>query len=226
VSHHFDTPTGREDPRLNLCDLYLFAAGDAAALNAFKDACAQGIYRPDAFANRTNYFHHRSIAAFVLQVPNHLIANTPQVNAWATVSLHGHAREEQVARWGLPLFTHVYLHDDDVRERFNRSRPCDDDSAFASSIVDTVTRYVTLSGTTADPAAYARRVVARFGTLTLPHELGSAASFDYTGFNGRTLQDNVMDMMLTILTNSPLGTGIQPDSTLFDVTSLYLRHQP
>jgi hypothetical protein len=24
MSHHFDTPTGREDPRLNLCDLYLF----------------------------------------------------------------------------------------------------------------------------------------------------------------------------------------------------------
>ena len=25
MSHHFDTPTGREDPRLNLCDFYLFA---------------------------------------------------------------------------------------------------------------------------------------------------------------------------------------------------------
>ena len=24
VSHHFDTPTGREDPRLNVCDVYLF----------------------------------------------------------------------------------------------------------------------------------------------------------------------------------------------------------
>ena len=25
MSHHFDTPTAREDPRLNLCDFYLFA---------------------------------------------------------------------------------------------------------------------------------------------------------------------------------------------------------
>lgn len=24
MSHHFDAPTGREDPRLNLCDLCLF----------------------------------------------------------------------------------------------------------------------------------------------------------------------------------------------------------
>jgi Domain of unknown function (DUF4331) len=25
MSHHFDSPTGREDPRLNLCDLFVFA---------------------------------------------------------------------------------------------------------------------------------------------------------------------------------------------------------
>jgi hypothetical protein len=29
-SHHFDTPTGREDPRLNLCDFYLFASSTTA----------------------------------------------------------------------------------------------------------------------------------------------------------------------------------------------------
>ena len=24
MSHHFDTPTAKEDPRLNVCDFYLF----------------------------------------------------------------------------------------------------------------------------------------------------------------------------------------------------------
>ena len=24
MSHHFDTPTAQEDPRINLCDFYLF----------------------------------------------------------------------------------------------------------------------------------------------------------------------------------------------------------
>jgi hypothetical protein len=28
VSHHFDSPTGGEDPRLNLCDLFVFAGSD------------------------------------------------------------------------------------------------------------------------------------------------------------------------------------------------------
>jgi hypothetical protein len=332
VSHHFDTPTAREDPRLNLCDLYLFRgtaattvmamtvnpaatadtvapfrdeaiyafrfdtdgdgredvsfkmrfgevihvdghedplhaqefeirraeggpagldgellasgctdsavagaqnvrafagvvhdpfAGDAAALNTFKDACAQGIYQPQAFENRVNYFHRRRVAVAVLEVPNHLVSTSPSVNAWATVSLHGHAPEQQVARWGLPLFTHVFLGDDDLRERFNRSRPSEDDAPYVSSIVDTVTRYATLSGTTADPTGYGRRVAALFGTLTLPYELGTSASFDFTGFNGRALQDNVMDTMLTVLTNSPLGTGIRPDTSLFGATFPY-----
>jgi Domain of unknown function (DUF4331) len=32
MSHHFDSPTGREDPRLNLCDLFVFAGPDATTV--------------------------------------------------------------------------------------------------------------------------------------------------------------------------------------------------
>jgi hypothetical protein len=334
LSHHFDTPTAREDPRLNLCDFYLFPggeagttamamtvnpaadactgapfrdeaiytfrfdtnddrreevcfkvqfgdivhastaanhgqaqrfevrrgvdapdglhgdlmvsgqtnevvsgengvrafagvvndafAGDAAALEAFKVAVAHGSYEPEAFRNRVNYFHDRTIAAIVLEVPNRLIANTTRVNAWTTVSLYGHAPEQQVARWGLPLFTHIYLGDDDLREQFNRTRPSDDNSLFLSKTASTVTKYAAMAGSTADPEAYGRRVTRLFGSLTLPYELGTAASFDYTGFNGRSLRDNVMDNMLSLLTNSPLGTGIRPDPTRFTHTFPYL----
>ena len=34
MSHHFDTPTGREDPRLNLCDFYLFAGRPGSTVMA------------------------------------------------------------------------------------------------------------------------------------------------------------------------------------------------
>jgi Domain of unknown function (DUF4331) len=330
VSHHFDTPTGREDPRLNLCDVYLFAgkadttvlamtvnpsaiadgvppfrdearytfhfdtdrdgsenvsfaveftaaggadaahgqgfrvrrsvhtdggsngdvlvsgvtgasgsgrdgarafagvvhdafAGDAAALNAFKNAFLRGEYRPESFDNHVNYFHDRTIGAIVLEVPSHLISRTPQVDMWATVLLHGHAPDQQVARWGLPLFTHIFLRDDELREQFNRSTPSEDNAAFVASTIDTVTRHVTASGTATDPAAYARRVAALFGSFNLPYELGSAASFDFAGFNGRSLSDNVMDVMLTLLVNSPLGTGIRPDPARFSAEYPYLR---
>ena len=336
MSHHFDTPTAREDPRLNLCDFYLFAgsaaattamamtvnpaahadtvapfrdeavyafrfdtdgdrcedvsfkvrfgelphrpsnagdldnlqrydvyraehapdglhgdvvaaaqvnqiasgengirvfagvvsdpfAGDAAALEAFKAAFANGSYRPEVFRNRINFFHDRTIAAIVLEVPNRLIANDARVSAWSTVSLFGHAPERQVARWGLPLLTHIYLGDEAARERFNQSLPSDDHSVFSSSIVSTVRNYAAAAGTTDDPEAYGRRIAALFGSLTLPYELGTVASFDYAGFNGRALRDNVMDNMLSLLTNSPLGTGIAPDPTRFSHIFPYLR---
>jgi hypothetical protein len=322
VSHHFDSPTGREDPRLNLCDVYLFSgkadttvmamtvnpaatpdtvmpfrseavytfhfdtdfdgsenvsfavgfsdgqeftvrrnvhagdgsagdvllsgvtgastsgsdgaqafagvvhdafAGDAAALNAFKDAFLRGEYRPESFDNQVNYFHDRTLAAIVLEVPTRLISQTPQVNMWATVLLHGHAPDQQVARWGLPLFTHIFLRDDELREQFNRTAPSEDNAEFVASSIEIVTRYVTASGTATDPAAYARRVANLFGSFTLPYALGSAASFDFAGFNGRSLNDNVMDVMLTLLVNAPLGTGIRPDPARFSAEYPYLR---
>jgi hypothetical protein len=49
------------------------------------------------------------------------------------------------------------------------------------------------------------------------------ASFDYAGINGRGLDDNVMDNMLSLLTNSLLGTGIRPDPKLSDPNFPYLR---
>jgi hypothetical protein len=334
VSHHFDTPTGREDPRLNLCDVYLFAgkadttvmamtvnpaatpatvmpfrgeaiytfhfdtdldgsenvsfavgftdscpdsadpgvahgqrftvrrdvqggggstggelvsgatgasasgpdgarafagvvhdafAGDAAALNAFKNAFLRGEYRPDSFDNQVNYFHDRTVGAIVLEVPTRLISLKPHVDMWATVLLRGHAPDQQVARWGLPLFTHVFLRDDELREQFNRTAPSEDNAAFVASTIDTVTRYVAASGTAADPAAYARRIAALFGSLNLPYSLGSPASFDFAGFNGRALNDNVMDVILTLLVNSPLATGIRPDQARFSAEYPYLR---
>lgn len=144
-------------------------------------------------------------------MPNQLISNTTRVYAWTTVSLYGHAHEQQVARWGLPLLTHIYLGGDDLRERFNQTRPSDDDSVFFSSIVSTVSKYTAAGCAAHDPQTYGHRVARLFGSLTLPYDLGTVASFDYTGFNGRSLRDNVMDNMLSLLTNSPLGTGTGPD---------------
>jgi hypothetical protein len=198
-------------------------AGDAAALEAFKAAFAKGSLELGAFRNQVNFFRNRTVAAIVLEVPNRLIANSAGVSAWTTVSLCGHARERQVARWGLPLLTHLYLGGDECRERFNCSLPSDDDSLFISTTVSTVRKYAAAAGRTDDPEAYGRRVAGLFGSLTLPYKLGSAASFDYVGFNGRSLRDNVMDNMLSLLTNSPLGTGIAPEPARFARTFPFLR---
>jgi hypothetical protein len=47
----------------------------------------------------------------------------------------------------------------------------------------------------------------------LPYELGSDAAFDFAGFNGRALGDDVMDIVITLASNVPLADGVIPDRT-------------
>jgi hypothetical protein len=96
-------------------------------------------------------------------------------------------------------------------EDFNRTPPWGDNDRFTVQIADVVRETTRRAGTTANPANYAQRFLARLGPLTLPYQLGTPASFDYTGFNGRALADDVMDVMLSLRANSPLGDGVAPD---------------
>lgn len=55
MSHHFDTPTARQDPRINLCDFYLFRGTPgtvAMALTVNPDAGSGG---PDTFREEGLY---------------------------------------------------------------------------------------------------------------------------------------------------------------------------
>jgi hypothetical protein len=45
----------------------------------------------------------------------------------------------------------------------------------------------------------------------LPYELGTPAAFDFAGFNGRGLTDDVMDIILTLSSNKALADGVAPN---------------
>lgn len=322
MSHHFDTPTAQEDPRINLCDFYLFAghpgmtvmamtvnpdaglsgpdtfrdeglyafrfdldgdgredvtfkvrfggvthsagddhhvqtlelrratgdesrhgaagellatgrtgevataeagllafaglapdlfAGDAAALGAFRKAYFnEGRFAPDVFTNRNNFFAGRNITAIVVEVPNQMIGHG-RVHGWATVSLHGHAPEIQVSRWGLPLLTNFFMPDPRMKERFNRATPNNDEADFGAHVAGVAEHLARLAGSTEQPAEYAQRLTARLLPATLPYELGTDAAFAVSGFNGRALMDDAMDVILALATNTALGDGVEPD---------------
>jgi hypothetical protein len=158
----------------------------------FEAALAAGKYTPEAFENHSDFFHRRHVAVIVVQVPTELIG-TGLVHGWATVSLHGHAPDVQVARWGLPLITHLLIREPEMREDYNRSSPSGDSDRFTARV-----------------AACARRAVGKLGVVTLPGRPGAPASFGYAGFNGRGPGDDVTDVMLSLTTNSALGDGVAP----------------
>jgi hypothetical protein len=188
-------------------------AGDAAALGVFRNALFKdGRFDPDAFKNRQNFFAKRNVTAIVVEVPNQLIGHRI-VHGWATASLYGHAPEVQVSRWGLPLITNIFMPDGDMKEQFNRAAPSQDQGIFIAQVGHVTETLTRLAGSAGNPADYARQVIARLFPTTLPYEIGTPAVFGFTGFNGRTLTDDAMDVILTLATNTALGDGVVPDKS-------------
>jgi hypothetical protein len=176
-------------------------------LHQFKDSYAAGSFNATALDNGVDFFDGHSVTAIVIEVPESLIG-TGTVRAWATVSLVGHAPEVQVSRWGLPLLTHFYITDADMQEQYNRATPAQDSELFASQISAVVEKMTRQAGSAADPAAYGKLVAGRLIPTTLPYELGTWAAFSYAGFNGRGFADDVMDVQLSLMTNTALGDGV------------------
>ena len=324
MSHHFDTPTAREDPRINVCDLYLFSgapgstvmamtvnpdagisapdtfrdealysiridlngdahedvtfkvrfgavehaggdehrhiqhfevrravgadarkgaegailatgetggvvrsksisvfaglapdlfAGDAVALRGFHTALAkENRFAAEVWQNRKDFFAKRNVTAIVLEVPTQMIGRG-RIHAWATASLYGHAPEVQVSRWGLPLMTNVLIPDEAIREIYNHTGPAEDREKLGPALSQFTAHVSGLAGSTPDPVEYGRQVADRLCPIMLPYELGSNAAFDFAGFNGRALGDDVMDVIITLASNVALADGVAPDRT-------------
>ena len=55
MSHHFDTPTARDDPRINLCDFYLFEGAPGFTVMAMTVNPDAGLSAPDTFRDEGLY---------------------------------------------------------------------------------------------------------------------------------------------------------------------------
>jgi len=93
----------------------------------------------------------------------------------------------------------------ELREEFNRSIPSEDVAKFSEPIAEFAEKMTTYSGSVFNPSEYGKQIVQRLLPTTLPYELGTDGAFDHASFNGRALVDDVMDVMLTLASNKPLG---------------------
>jgi hypothetical protein len=110
--------------------------------------------------------------------------------------------------------THLFLNDpnaQDVKEQFNVSQPSDDTDHFSKLIADFTEKMTRLAGATDEPADYAKKISGRLCPVVLPYELGTPAEFSQAKFNGRPLNDDVMDVMLSLASNKQITDGASPD---------------
>lgn len=108
------------------------------------------------------------------------------------------------------MITQMYMIDPQVREEFNRSHPSDDLMRWAPAFADVVEKMTQLAGSSAVAQEYGKQLIARVVPVVLPYRLGTPAAFDLLEFNGRALTDDVTDVMLTLMTNTPLADGVVP----------------
>lgn len=174
---------------------------------------AENRYAAEAFQHRNNLFAGRNNMAVVLEVPNAMFG-ADAVSAWATASLHGHAPEVQVYRWGLPLFTHLFLSDPAtaaLADRYHQSTPDEDAATFGDAVEHFVSTFAGAAGDTADPRSYAKTLTARLIPAVLPYQVGAPAEFTVTRFNGRPLDSDAFDVMLSLAANTVVADGVSPD---------------
>ena len=85
--------------------------------------------------------------AIVLEVPNALIGEG-QVAMWSSISLYGHATKAQVCRFGIPLFTELFLSSwrQPLIERYHQVGPQRDIELFAEPVRRFVAEFSALAG--------------------------------------------------------------------------------
>lgn len=193
----------------------LWAADAFAFFSMLTNLFQENKFDPAIFRHRENLFQNRNVMALVLEVPNKLIGSG-KIGAWATVSLFGHAPEVQVARWGLPLITHLFLANPSTPElpdKFHTSQPSSDRQLFAPAVAVLAARLCSAAGQTADPEQYGQGLADRLCPTILPYVVGTIAHFDAQTFNGRALTDDAYDVMITLATNTPVADGVSPNAS-------------
>ncbi len=199
-------------------------AGDAKALGEFRTAFFdKGTFHPEAFQNRKNFFGGRNVTVIVLEVPMALIRKGASARLGDRV-----AARPRAGGPGLPLGTstdHKHLHARSSNARGLQPR-CSSRRRLAvlradrgrCSQVD-----AELAGSATDPTGYGKMLAQKLCPVTLPDELDTEACFTVDRLNGRGLADDVMDVILTLATHTPLSDGVAPQKPHAGRVSLFRR---
>jgi hypothetical protein len=168
-------------------------------------------WRPEAAQNS---FAGTFVESIVLEVPHSdpLLRPGARTGVWAATKLATDAGGwRQINRAGHPMMWPIFWPDDtDFTNPANTRHPAEDVESAAKYLGEQVAAVVAASGTAADPAGYGQAVAGKLFPDVLPYMVGTPAVYGFTGFNGRTQADNAPEVMLSLVTSSPVPSGLKP----------------
>ena len=189
---------------------------DLSLLAIINGAIADGT-APDLSAwrpeNAQNSFANTKVDSIVLEISHQHLQLRPGARASiraATKLATDAGGWRQINRAGRPMMWPIFWPNDiDFSDPANIRHPSEDFSA-AGQPSDTRSRR---SCRPAVPQT-TRRATARPwpGGVpdVLPYEVGTPAAYGFAAFNGRTRADNAPEAMLSLVTNSPVPSGLKP----------------
>ena len=183
--------------------------------HAFQDGARLDLSGWDPAAAK-NLFAGHTVYTIVLEVPDSALAGAVdgRIGAWAVATLATDAGGwRPINRVGLPMIHPLFTQfDGDLGDRLNAGRPADDFATHGKRLASAIAGVVAAYGTSEDPEDYGERLAHRFLPNVLPYRVGTAASFGFLEWNGRSLTDNAPDVMFSLAANTPIRLGIGKES--------------
>ena len=162
-----------------------------------------------------NTFGGTTVASIVIEVPHgqHGLSAGATAGVWAATKLKDGDRWRQVNRGGHPMMWPVLWPDDtDFSDPANPRHPSEDVAAFSDELAGLVAVAVEASGSRPDPATYGGEVAAVLLPDVLSYEIGTAAQLDSGTRNGRPLDADAAQVMLSLFSGTTINAGLNADA--------------
>ncbi len=141
-----------------------------------------------------DYFLDKDVFAIALEVPNSALGERSNVGLWSRVLWSHDGEWFQVARLGLPLVSILFNAAAD-KDRFNRSEPAQQEAMFMPNVVAQL-----------ENMGYTPGKAGEIARMFIPDILHYDSTNSEGFFNGRKLTDDVVDMILKLVTAGKVTT--------------------
>ncbi|WUH95274.1 DUF4331 domain-containing protein [Streptomyces sp. NBC_00433] len=164
-----------------------------------------------------NTFAGTSVETIVLEIPHEHPQLRPgaRTGVWCTTKLATDAGGwRQINRGGHPMMWPIFWPGDtDFSNPANTRHPSEDLAAAGQTVAGQVAAVVAATGTSADPEGYGRIVARQLFPDVLSYVVGTPATFGFAARNGRTMADNAPEVMMSLVTNMAVQSGLKPSVT-------------
>jgi hypothetical protein len=161
-----------------------------------------------------NSFANTTVDSIVLEVSHRYPQLQPEtpIAVWTTTKLsEGDDDWHQINRFGRPMIWPIFWPDDvKFTHPANSRHPSEDFIAEGKTVAELIAGTVEATGTSGTPDGYGLAVARELFPDVMPYVVGTAAGYGFATRNGRTLADNAPEVMLSLVTNSAIPSGLKP----------------